>query len=306
MIERFAMPLLLLASCPAIAQPDDAIPQSGSELVSASSPDSQGAVWIAGMAGGYIVRNSGPDSPYATASLTRYKGDWYIRAGATIYQSKIQQADAALPSTYTIGSLGLGGTWHGWVIDLYGSGGNQKFGQITTALGARDSMAGSNAGYLALGGRVGRRFVLDDRMTITGTAALGYTITRSLRHAIIGGMPTDLQLPEQSLTGSAAIRLDRSLGKTGRSQIGLSLEHFSSDNGSTALSFTQSVVPGQPGASSSFTPVGIKTPDNWQEAGLNGTFSLGKSLWLDTEIRRSFGSVSGDATTLSLGLRLKL
>jgi hypothetical protein len=298
--------LLLTASCPAIAQQSDGISRSEPGLVAPSQPDAERTLWVAGVAGGYIDRSTGQDSPYATASLTRYRGDFYVRAGATIYQSEIQQVDAALPSTYVIGSLGFGGTWHGWVFDLYGSAGNQRFGQITTALGARDSMAGHDTGYLALGARAGRRFALADSTTLTGTVSINYADTRSLRHAIIGGMPTDLQLPERSLTGSAAIRIDRSLGKTGRSQIGLSLEHFESDNGSTLLSFAQGAVPAQPGSPPTFDPVATKTPDSWQEAGLSGTFPVAKSLWLDTEIRRTFGSVSGDATTLSLGLRLKI
>lgn len=263
-------------------------------------------VWVAGISGGYLDRHSGPNSPYATASLTRYAGKTYLRGGVTYYKSTLQQPDASLPSTFLIGSLGFGGNWDGWVVDVYGSVGRQKFGQVVTDLGPRDSMAGSGSAYFAGGIRAGRIVRLNQVSTLAVTGSLQYLTTRSLRHVISPSGPQDVQIPDQAFSGSAALRYDRSFGEGNKHAFGLSLEHFESNNGSTVTVVTPATSgptgPAPPGAIS--TAIGAqRTPDRWEEASVSATFQLKKSLWLDLEAKRSFGAVAGDSVSSTAGLR---
>ncbi|MBC2670193.1 hypothetical protein ACFOON_10025 [Novosphingobium piscinae] len=313
MMRRLAaVPALLIAS-PVAAQ--DAAQDAASaastsfeEVAGVATPIQPRAAvaWLAGAAAGYIVRQDLPDSPYATVSVTRYQNDWYLRGGLTFYKSAIQQVDAALPSTFTIASLGAGRVWGDWFADLYLSGGQQRFGMVTTPAGSRPSMVGNGTGYLAFGARGGRRLWLSDRTALLGTAFVGYAATRSLRHALVRGAPRDLLVAERAVTGSGAIRLEQTLGRTGRSQIAINVEHFRSSNSGTRLMTVPGMTPGPPGQGSDGGLLGLRTPDGWSEVGLTGTFGIARHWWLDAEVRRTSGALGGDATTASLGLRIRL
>jgi hypothetical protein len=68
-----------------------------------------------------------------------------------LFGGTLQQADAAIPSTYHIGSIGAGGNWHGWVADAYASYGRQVYGAIQGLGGTRQSGITSGSGYFAAG-----------------------------------------------------------------------------------------------------------------------------------------------------------
>ncbi|MBS0481992.1 MAG: hypothetical protein JSR96_07510 [Proteobacteria bacterium] len=261
------------------------------------------------MSGGYLDRQTGSGSPYAIASVTRYRGSSYLRAATTVYKSTLSQPDAALPSTFVIGSFGFGGTWNGWVVDLYASIGRQKFGQIVTDLGPRASTAGSGSPYFAGGLRAGRLFRLGERSAASATASLQYVNTRSLRHLIGPAGPFDAQIPDRALSGSAALRFDRRFGKNGKHNIGVSIEHFKSNNGST-VALVEANVSGQPGVppagNAPFAVSARRTPDSWDEVAVSATMQVREGLWLDLEARRSFGAIAGDSLSSTAGLRWKL
>lgn len=267
---------LLAVSAPALAE----------ETPPADPPENP-TVWIAGLQGGVVDRQGGPDSPYATASLTRYRGNAYLRGAFTVYRSTLRLPFAALPSTYYVGSLGAGGNFDDWVVDASVSYGRQDYGLVETDFGKQRSTI-SGTGYFAAGLRGGRVFRPAPHWYVTPTLSAQYVDTQSLRHGFAG----DFEIPERAWTGSGAVRLDRTFGASEQNFVGVSLSHSVSDNGLTQLSFT--------------LPRVRKTPDNWQEAALNGTVQIDQRLWLDGQVQRSFGAVAGDSTTVSLTLRLRL
>ncbi|MFT4025550.1 MAG: autotransporter outer membrane beta-barrel domain-containing protein [Novosphingobium sp.] len=296
------MLVLLAALCsrPVLAQPADEIhAEPDAPEVEATPIAEQKAIWVAGASGGYLERDDGPDSPYAVLSLTRYKGRTYLRGALTAYRSTIRQIDAALPSTYIVGSIGAGGNWNGWVIDGFASYGRQNYGDVETSAGHRASQVGGGSDYWALGLRAGRIFRPAPRLYVTPTLGLQYAETRSLHHRIDfgNGQAMDFELPERSLTANAAARLDYTLGKEQQHFVGLSLAHYESTNGSTSWHL-DGIPPNQ-------NAVADPTPDSWQELGVSGTFRLNRKLWLDTQAQRTFGAVTGDGTTVSVGLRLQ-
>ena len=287
-MRHLAATALLLVARPALAE---TVPEP---------PPSSPTVLVGGVSSGLIARDGGPDSPYATLSLTAYRDRHYVRGAVTWYRSTLRQVDAALPSTFVVGSLGAGGNWQGWVLDAYVSYGRQSYGQVVTALGARDSMAGRGAPFAAGGVRAGHSFALGARTWLTATGSISAVASRSLRHAVDQAGPADIQIADRAVTGSAALRIDRSVG---RLWIGLSEEHFISTNGSTVLARTADAVPGAPVADRFAASA---TPDRWSELGASATARLGKGIWLDLEARRSFGAVAGNTSTATLGLRVVL
>lgn len=276
MLRRFWLAGVIAVSTPACA-----------EEVPPADPPQNSAVWIAGLQGGVVDRQGGPDSPYGTLSLTRYSGDAYVRGAFTVYRSTLQLPFAALPSTYYVGSLGAGGNFDDWVVDASVSFGRQDYGLVETDFGKQRSTF-SGTGYFAAGLRSGRVFRPAPQWYVTPTLSAQYVDTQSLRHGFGG----DFELPERAWTGSGAVRLDRTFGASEQNFVGVSLAHSISDNGLTQLSFT--------------LPRAQKTPDSWQEAALNGTVQINQRLWLDGQVQRSFGAVAGDSTTVSLTVRLRL
>lgn len=267
------------------------------------APKPHPTVLVGGVSGGLLAREGGADSPYATLSLTAYRDRRYLRGAVTWYRSTLRQPDAALPSTFVIGSLGAGGNWRGWVLDAYVSFGRQHFGQIVTTQGARDSLAGSTAPFYAGGLRAGRSFALGKRSWLTASGNVSAVSSRSLRHTIDAGRPVDLQIPDHAVAGSAALRIDRKIGNGDHLWLGLSGEHFVSSNGSTVLARNN--------AAASFAAITDRftaspTPDGWNELGVSGSARLGKRLWLDLETKQSLGAVAGSTNTITLGIRFVL
>lgn len=288
---------LLLGAPPAFAQTAneaDAPSEADTDIMTVPVAGPPASIWVAGLHAGYIDREGVPESPYATLSVTRFRKQAYLRAGLTAYRSSLRQVDAALPSTYYIGSLGAGGNFDDWVIDAHVSYGRQAYGAVETGLGKRAS-AFSSTGYFATGFRAGRVFRPAPRFYVTPTLGVDYVDTKSLRHGINAGRPIDFEVAERALTGIASLRIDRTFGPDEQSYAGLSLSHHESDNGLT------STLPLPTGA---FTA--LRTPDSWQQLEASGTLHLRPKLWLDGQLGRTFGATAGNSTTVTLGLRLQL
>ena len=293
---------VLLAAWPSVALaqqtttvPDPVEPAPPVPQVEAA-PQAAAPVWVAGLSGGVLDRDNGKDAPYATLSLTRYQGSTYIRGAFTAYRGTLQQLDAALPSHYYIASLGAGGNFRNWVVDAYASYGRQDYGPIETAIGKRPSEAGSGSDYFAAGLRGGRIFTIAPKLYATPTLGVQYVATKSLRTAFAFGEPVDFETKERAWAGTANFRLDRAFGREQQHFVGLAYTHHESNNGLTSLRF----------ASGSATLVGDPAPDGWEEIGASATIGLSRRLWLDGQLSRTLGAVSGDSTTVTVGLRWRL
>ena len=168
------------------AQPERLeIPAAAPAAPADPAPVDPKAIWVASATGGVVDRDTTSSSPYGALAITRYKGPTYLRASYTLFGGTLQQADAAIPSTYHIGSIGAGGNWHGWVADAYVSYGRQVYGAIQAQGIARQSGVASGADYIAAGLRLGRVFQPWARWYITPTIAGQYVYTRSLHQRFV-------------------------------------------------------------------------------------------------------------------------
>lgn len=287
--SRVSLALLAALPAPALAQ----------EIADPQSPPAP--VWVANVTGGVIDRADVSASPYATAAITRYKGPSYLRAALTAYRGARERSGGPAASRYYIGSLGAGGNFRNWVVDGYASFGWQRYGTIE-ALPELPAPTAIPKGtpYAAAGVRAGRIFALTPRLYATPMLGAQFITTRSLRQSFTydpsaGVLPSVVEAREKAWTGIASLRLDRSFGPGGRNFAGLSYTRYESDNGLTALAFA-------PGSSAL---VADATPDGWDEIGGSATIGLTSRLSLEGQALRTFGAVSGDATTLSLGLNIR-
>jgi hypothetical protein len=283
-------PFLPFAGMPARAQDKHA---DASQTATPSSEPN----WVATASIGVSQRKGDAAQPYYAAGLSRRIGRGYVRAAVTSYRSVVRQADAVLPSRFTLGSVGFGGRFGQWFIDGYGSAGRQHYTGVTTALGVRESQVGSGSAVWGAGLSGGRYIRLSGRLYLTPSAALQYSANKALRQTIGPMGPQDVETDQRALTGSATVRLDRYFGKDDRHLAGVSITRVQSTNGATALASVAGGGPGPP-------TVDLRSvPDGWFVAGLSASLRLSRQLWIDTVATRTFDARSGTYSAASVGLR---
>lgn len=301
-----SLPALLCGlSAPAMAQevpPCDETCLAGQQVVLARP------LWTATLGAGYTSRGGGSEGDFEMVSLTRQLGRGYVRLGATRFRSTTRQADAALPSTYLVGTLGVGANFDNWVIDADASYGRQSYGPVELAGITRQSNAASGSPYYAATVSLGKIHTIAPGWYATPTMALGYAHGELLRPASFGRRALDFETGESAWTLSSSLRIDHAVGRSadgagnedgvGRHFLGLMLTQRWTNN---AVSELVPVPPTDP-AGPPF--LAVRYADSWQEAILIGNFRLSRRLWLDSTIARSFGARAGDTLTATTGLRL--
>jgi hypothetical protein len=289
--------VLVAAPLPALAQDeaaasDDPITVAAAEPAPALPAEPQ---WTAGVSAGISARDDGPDGSWGSLSLTRRIGRGYVRGSLMRYHGTLLQADVALPSDYTVGTIGAGGNFDNWVLDGWASYGRQDYGRISAAIGSRSSTGAKNSPYWALGGDFGRVIPLGAGIYLTPTIAGSFANGRLLRPAPTGSGLTDLETDEPTWSGNAALRIDRAFGPAGIHYAGLSISRNWTSNGVSALRL-------QPSAHG-FELDSKHYADGWSEAGASASMRLTRNLYLDLFATRSVGMEAGNVTSGGITLR---
>lgn len=271
---------------PAAAQGGDA----ASSVAAATSPD-----WIATLTTGAIARDDDTARPYLVAGLSRRIGRGYVRVAATGFRSVVRQVDAVLPSTYTIASVGAGGTFGRWFVDGYASAGRQRYGGVTTPLGTRPSQVGRGSGVHGVGLSGGRFVALTRRLYLTPSLSLQYSANRTLRSSLTPFGPVDHETRERAWTGGGTVRLDRYFGRSGAHLAGLSVSRVQTTNGATALAAG--------GIGGTLT---TSVADGWFVLGSSASVRVAPGIWIDGSATRTLAARAGDFATLSFGVRIGL
>lgn len=255
----------------------------------------QSAIWVIGASGGMLDRDNGGSSPYGSVSVAAYEGQSYVRGSAMIYRSTMEREDMARPSTYYVGTIGVGGNYNNWLIDAYGSVGVQKYGNIDTPDGKSVPPSVGSSGYFAAGLRGGKLIKAAPHFYVTPLAEVQFVQSKSLRQRFDLGRPGEFEVSESAWTGSATLRVDYALGQQEEHLIGASIGHYESSNG---LTVTESAL----GPSGSLRV--RKTPDSWRQVSGMATVKAAKNIWIDTSVTRTMGAVAGDSTVWALGVRI--
>ena len=256
-----------------------------------------GTIWLVGLSSGILEREDGPISPYATASITAYRKNIYVRGGVTYYRSTLEQTGMARPSTYYVGSLGGGGNFNNWLVDGYISIGRQHYGKVETPAGVPEAPSHKSSGYFAGGLRAGHVFEPVPRLLMTPTIEIQYVEAKSLRQRFEGDHIVDFEVADNAVSGNATFRFDYALGQRRQHLIGISLGHYESNNGQTQVD----IIPPAANQPALIRPYNM--PDVWQQIGGNVSYQANKRIWIDANVMRTFGVLAGDSTIWTIGVR---
>lgn len=289
--------LLAGMALPAAAQEGDAhavdpITVASAEPVAVAAAEPP---WTASVSAGISARDDGPDGTWGSLSLTRRLGRGYLRGTLMRYHGTLLQADVALPSDYTVGTIGAGGNFDNWVMDGWASYGRQDYGRIRTSGGSRSSTGATGSDYWALGGDFGRVFTLGSGVYLTPTVAASFASGRLLRPAPTGTGLTDLETDEPTWSASGGLRIDRAFGPGGVHYAGLSISRNWTSNGISALRLRRD--------DRGFELDSKHYADGWSEAGATASMKLAPALYLDLYATRSLGMASGNVTAAGATLR---
>lgn len=302
-MRRFIAACAFLASTPACAQTAEIVactkdPSSDACLAipGYTAPVIVQPQWSAGVSGGVAPRDGAPSGTYETLSLHRQLGRSYVQLGAIHYNTTLQQGEASVTSNYNVGTVGFGGNYNNWVLDAYASYGRQSFGAIRSGDTSRNGLSGSP--YVGGGVSFGRMVALGPRVYLTPTASATYAWSRLL-HPASGGNTNDVITSEPTWTTAGRFRLDWLPGHNRQTYLGISVAGLWSNN---ATSLIGGVAGGGYGGSYD-TLVTRHVHDAWSEVGLHASVAVTRSLRVEATAARTLGLISGDATTVGLGVR---
>lgn len=280
-------------------------PEKGSEplIVSALGP------WSASVSGGVAPRDGGPTGSYGSAEVRRQIGHGYLQIGAMRYHAPLLSHAVSVASDFTIGTVAGGTRLGNWIADGYVSYGWQHFGAVRsdnadgTALITRASNGTDGSPYYGAGVSLGRIVPVGERWFLTPTASVVYAWARWL-HPLAQGTPVpDVLTGETTWTGTMRLRADRMMGRRRRSYLGASIAGVWSSNASSFAGAGGggggAVGPGLPDPG-----VGVmRLRDPWVEVAGHGSMALSRALRAELSVARTIGLVTGDTTTVNMGLR---
>jgi hypothetical protein len=293
-----------------LAVPGVAIPPVAGERPVIVSPPGP---WSAVVSGGLAPRDGGPTGAYEALDLRRQIGNAYVQAGAMHYHAPTLNDAISVASTFTIGTLAGGGRLGTWIFDGYISYGRQDFGTVRvenaagTGLITRPADGPSGSPYYGAGLSIGRNAMLGERWFLTPTASVVYAWGRWLHPMDASTGLQDFTTGETTWTGTVRVRVDRMMGRSRRSYLGLSVAGVFSTNASSFAGAGGAMAGGGGGAVGPGVPdAGAGTQhlrDPWVEVAGHGSFALSRRLRVEASVARTQGLVTGDTTTINMSLR---
>ncbi|MDE1916667.1 MAG: hypothetical protein KGJ57_14195 [Sphingomonadales bacterium] len=258
--------------------------------------------WSLGVSGGIAPRDGGPTGSYESLTLLRQLGRSYVQLGATHYYSQLDSGVPTVSSTYGVGTIGFGGNYNNWVLDTYISYGRQNFGPVRFGNLSRPSTNITNSAYWAGGVSFGRMMAVSPRFVITPTASATYAWSRLLRPTLGS---EDFNSSEPTWTAAARLRLDWVPGHNRKSYIGLGAGLLWSNNATSLIAGSSGWGGiGQTGDKDTMDALtSSHVHDVWFEIGPHASLAVTRSLRVEAIANRSFGLISGNGSTVTLGLR---
>jgi hypothetical protein len=266
------------------------------------APAPKRPLWSASVSGGIAPRDGGPTGNYQVASLHRQIGRSYIQVSALHYRSTLVQGDTSVTSNYGVGTVGFGGNYNGWVLDTYASLGRQSFGDIRYPFFTRPNTGITGSPYVGAGISFGRMFGLGPRLYLTPTGSAAYAWSRLLRP--LGAV--DAATSEPTWTTAARLRLDWLPGggyaSDRRTYLGVGVAGLWSNNATSLIGGTGSGG-GDNGGNYDGTLSSRHIHDTWAEVEAHASVAVSPTLRVEGGVARTLGLISGNATTVSIGLR---
>jgi len=259
------------------------------------------ADWSLSLSGGTATIAGESGQPFVSASLYRYLGPFYVRAGAAWFDGK-GDPDIADPLPARTRQITLGGGYQAGrvLFDAYATLGRRDFippsQARTNGRIVRDETEGS---LLTLGGSVTWDAPAGDAWSIAPFASLSYSSLDTARTLVPqAGDPMVQESRRDGVTGIAGLSAERIWpgGSLGAYLAAAATSNRASINrqGSGLLaSRTPQLGPAE------------DKGDSWLEYGLSGSIRLSADLSLDAALVRTAGFAQGETTSASAGVRLQ-
>lgn len=270
-------------------------------LLAACPTAASAADWSLSLSGGSATIAGRGGQPFVSASLYRYIGAGYVRAGVTWFDGE-GDPGLAEPLPAETSQITLGGGYQAGraLIDAYATLGRRDFAPPSPARTNGRAVQGERDGSLVtFGGSVTWDAPAGEDWSIAPFVSITYSELDTAR-AILPqtGDPVIVTNPEHGLTGTAGLFAERIWpgGSLGVYLAGAATSNRASVNrqGSGLLA----------GRSVTTTP-SENEGDAWFEYGLSGSIRISADISVDAALVRTAGFDRGETTSVSTGLRFQ-
>ncbi|MBX3562439.1 MAG: autotransporter domain-containing protein [Sphingomonas sp.] len=257
--------------------------------------------WSLSLSGGIATVAGEGGQPFASATIYRYVGAGFVRAGATWFDGE-GDPDVAEPLPAQTRQVTFGGGYQAGriLLDAYVTLGSRDFtppGPDRT--NGRIVRAETDGGLFTLGGSVTLDAPVGDRWLVAPFLSLSYSEVDTARTLVPqAGDPVIVKSRESGLTGIAGLSAER-LWEGG--SLGVYLAGAATSN-------RASINRQGSGLLAARTPQLIRAEDEkdgWVEYGLSGSIRLSDALTLDAALVRTAGFSRGETTSASAGIGIR-
>ena len=270
-------------------------------LLAACPTAASAADWSLSVSGGSATIAGSGGQPFVSASLYRYIGAGFVRAGVTWFDG---EGDPGLsePLPAETRQITVGGGYQAGrtLIDAYATLGRRDFTPPsparTNGRAVRDESDGS---LLTLGGSVTWDAPAGEDWSIAPFVSMTYSELDTAR-AIVPqtGDPVIIKRAEHGVTGIVGLSAERIWSK---GSLGLYLAGAATSNRASINRQGSGLLAGR---AVTVTPA-ENEGDAWFEYGLSGSIRISADISLDAALVRTAGFNRGETTSVSTGLRFQ-
>jgi autotransporter-like protein len=259
------------------------------------------ADWSASLSGGIATVAGEGGQPFLSATLTRYFGAGFVRAGLAWFDGE-GDPDVAVPLPARTRQLTVGGGYQAGrvLLDAYATVGRRDFippGPART--GGRIVRDDTEGSLVTLGGSAAWDVPAGDDWSIAPSLSLSYSAVDSARTVVpAAGDPVVVESRENGWTGIAAFSAERVWPGA---SLGIYLAAAATSNRATI----NRQGSGLTAARAPQLVAADEEDDAWAEYGVTGEVRLSPDVSLDMVVVRTVGFSLGETTSASAGVRVR-
>lgn len=266
-------------------------------------PDEKPLPWSFSIDGGTSTGGGQGDQPFIAIGLTRHIGNGYVGLGASQIEADTSgRLGTLLPATTRQLKLSGGIATGPWSFDIYGAIGDRRFDAtlFTRAAGtATLNQSGQTAGA---GGSVTYDMPVGRGWFLSPSVSVDYSHVETERVLTgPGGRMTTQRQPEDGVTGTAGMALQRIFGHHGQHALALTAAFVTTSNDAAV---NRSIATGTAARALGILQ-GAGGADSWGEFGAMASFGLTRRLVFNLSASRTAGIAQGDSTSVSGGFKLR-
>jgi autotransporter-like protein len=270
-------------------------------LLAAWPAGASAADWSLSISGGVATIAGEGGQPFLSASMYRYFGDGYARAGIAWFDGG-GDPEIAEPLPARTRQITIGGGYQAQrvLVDAYATLGSRDFTPPSPSrTNGRVVQGETDGSLLTLGGSVTWDAPAGEKWSIAPFASLTYSEVDSARTLVPQvGDPVIQENKEEGLTGIAGVSAER-IWRGG--SLGIYLAAAATSNRASINRQGSGLLAGR---TPQLAPA-ENEGDSWFEYGLTGSVRLSATVSVDAALVRTAGFAGGETISASTGLRVQ-